>query len=104
MLSSNGVEHGLALQMMWCFLPVLCLAVSGPINNCPLLFASKVVKQIAPRNIPLQNDKTGVAHCRKAENPAWRLHYVVTNPKWHERLEKHDRSVCDSRTKWPLTT
>ncbi|KAK9808990.1 hypothetical protein WJX72_007481 [[Myrmecia] bisecta] len=28
---------------------------------------------------------------RKSENPAWRLHYVVTNPSWHERLEPYDR-------------
>ena len=28
---------------------------------------------------------------RKSENPAWRLHYVVTNPPWEEPLEPHDR-------------
>ena len=28
---------------------------------------------------------------RKSENPAWRLHYVVTNPPWGEPLEPHDR-------------
>ena len=29
--------------------------------------------------------------CRKSENPAWRLSFVVTNPPWHERLEENDK-------------
>ncbi len=31
------------------------------------------------------------AWCSAAENPAWRLSYVVTNPPWNERLEAHDK-------------